>query len=55
MKANITNQVTELLIYAAAMDLYRKMNLREVWLSEHLRCNLLEVVAWEARPKCLPR
>lgn len=45
----------ETLIYAAALDMYRRSNARSLVLSRREMKALLETVAWESRPCLLSR
>lgn len=47
------NGIVEILVYAAALDLYRRSNRREVRVSGKLSSAMLATVAWDARPSAL--
>lgn len=47
------NDIVDVLVYAAALDLYRVYNRREIILTERQVSAVLKVVAWEARPRLL--
>lgn len=45
--------VIEVFVYAAALNLYRRENLREIRLTKEESNAVLDLVEWTARPRCL--
>jgi hypothetical protein len=45
--------LVSVLVYAAALDLYRRSNRREIRLDNKQLMATLSVADWEARPACL--
>ncbi len=47
--------LTEVLVYAAALDVYRRMNRREVRLTDRQVHATLDLVEWTKRPSFLTK
>jgi hypothetical protein len=45
--------IVELLIYSGALDIYRKINLGEINISQAETIAVLKIVGWENRPACI--
>ena len=50
------DQIVNILLYAAALDLYRRSNRREIWLLDRsVSVAMLDLCDWEARPDWLEK
>jgi hypothetical protein len=48
-------KLVELMVYAGALNLYRRENLREIRLSRKESNAVLDLVDWNSRPELLER